>query len=89
MVEPKSCHATFSHFNFGARNKSRGSLENSSPKRGDIPKKSMMPIIRPSSIVIMKDKNHTRRVCIMKESPPPLGEKSKIKGSEIANSHTS
>jgi len=56
-----------SYFNFDVGYKSQGSLEDSFLKRGDIPKKSMLQIIKPSSsIVIVEDKSHPRSMCIVK-----------------------
>ena len=48
MVEPKSCHTTVPHFNTDVGGKNHRSLEDSSPKGGDIPEKSTVQIIRPS-----------------------------------------
>jgi len=74
MIKSKSCYATVPHFNLDARGKNHGSLEDSSPKRGDIPEKSTVQIIRHySSIVIMKDKSNPQNINIIKKSLPPLG----------------
>ena len=42
MVKPKYSRASVTHFNFDAGEKTRGGLENSSPKGGDIFVKSVI-----------------------------------------------
>ena len=55
------------------------------PKGRNMLGKNIMQIMRHSpSIVIMKNKSYPRRA-YLKKSPPPLGQESKIEGTEITH----